>query len=272
MTENEINNEKISKEISPSELEAHPELSHEIKKKEPRLSKYMREHRRTQIPARHIWLLNHQLVTNLIMGFSIILGLLFLYFGVMGALTIIGLTEQNVWVIYDVMWIFGWKGSAITGFALIIIGIIILWSVPYYLLNNVQKADSYLIIGVGLGVLFGIIYIFVIFADLLSWLLDYLATNEVNPPYTYFYFPVLLSLLAVPLFRALSVRHIVLPPSEKQPEDYSVQLFRKEMRNWRDSHKRKFAEGHTRKWTEKRRHGHHKKRKHGDHKRWRRWE
>ena len=34
MTENETNGKKIVKEIPPSELEVHPELIHEIKKKE----------------------------------------------------------------------------------------------------------------------------------------------------------------------------------------------------------------------------------------------
>ncbi len=261
MNENETNNYKIIKDIPASELEAHPELTHEIKKKESRLSKYMRERRRSQIPVRHIWLLNLPIVTNIILVFSIILGLLFLYFGVMGALTIVGFTEQNVWVIYDVMWIFGWEGNAITGFVLIIIGVIMLWSVPHYFQNNVQKADSYLVISSGLGVLFAIIYIFVILADLLSWLVDFLTTNVVNPPDTYFYYPVLLGLIAAPLFRALSVRHIVLPPSEKQPEDYSTQHFKKEMKNWRDSYKRKhFGDNYGRR-NKKGKHRHHRRRK-----------
>jgi len=261
MTENETNGKKIVKEIPPSELEVHPELTHEIKKKESRLSKYMRDHRRSKIPVRHIWLLNLPIITNVILVFSIILGLLFLYFGIMGALTLIGLTNQNVWVFYDVMWIFGWEGSAITGFVLIVIGVIMLWSVPYYFLNSVQKADSYLIIGAGLGVLFAIIYIFVILADLLTWLLDFLATNIVNPPETYFYYPVLLGLLAAPLFRALSVRHIVLPPSEKQPEDYSTQRFRKEMKIWRDNHKRTHHKNGHRRGFQKGKNRHHKRRK-----------
>lgn len=263
MNENETNGNKIGKEIPQDELEAHPELTHEIMKKESRLSKYMKNRQRTRIPARYIWLLNLPLFTNLILGFSIILGLLFLYFGVMGALTIIGLTEQNAWAIYDVMWIFGWEGSAITGFALIVIGIIMLWSIPYYFLNNTQKADSYLIIGVGLGELFGIVYIFIILADLLSWLLDFLSTNEVNPPETYFYYPVILALIAAPLFRVLSIRHIVLPPSEKEPEDYSIQQYRKERKNWREDYKKQNEE-YFRKWSERRGHRRHKRR--------RRWE
>ncbi len=261
MVENEINDETIVKEIPPSELEVHPELTHEIVKKEPRLSKFMRDHRRPQIPVRYIWLLNLPIVTNVILAFSIILGLLFLYFGVMGALTIVGMTEQNVWGIYSTMWVFGWEGSAITGFALIIIGVIMLWSVPFYFLKSVQKADSYLIIGSGLGVLFAIIYIFIILADLLSWLLDILATSVVNPPETYFYYPIMLGLIAAPIFRALSIRHIVLPPSEKQPEDYSVQHYRKEMRNWKFNQKRKHLIKDQRKGSNKGRHRHHKKRK-----------
>ena len=256
MIEEETKNTEPTNGISPEVRETHPELSHEIKKSVPRFSKYMRQHRRKNYPVRYIWLLNLPIITNVIIGASIFLGMAYIYFGVMGALTLLGLTENKTWIFYQVMWIFGWEGNAVTGIALIIIGLIILWSIPYYLRDKTQQADSYLIIGSGLGVLFCIIYILIIFADLLIWLVNFLSTSVAQPPETYFYYPIMLGLVTAFLFRTLMIRHIVLPPTETQPEDYSVQRYRREMRQWKEDYKKMYQEEYNQRWQEWKDHRH----------------
>lgn len=212
------NEDSEESQYTPEELEAHPELYRKITKTK---RKKLWEKRRTHFEKQHHYRtikmvkeFNKPIYTHLIEGLSIVLGILFVAFGVIGGISIFGITENNTWPIYSATRFFGWEGNAITGFVLIIIGFVILWSIPFYLFNNTQKGDSYLIIGTGLGILFGAIYVFIILADILTAAVDALSNQSQFLIETFFYYPILLSLLSIPVFRILAIRHIVFAPTE----------------------------------------------------------
>ncbi|MHA1124059.1 MAG: hypothetical protein ACTSO7_04580 [Candidatus Heimdallarchaeota archaeon] len=201
------------------EDEDHPELTRVIQWRERRDRRSMRFTKRDHKMRRLADKLNQPQFTNRILGYNIILGLLFLAFGFLEALTLVGHTINNIWSIYSATSIFGWKGHAITGFALIIIGIIMLWSVPYYFRNKIQQGDSYLIIGSGIGLLFGIIYILIILADVLKGIVIGLANATPIIIETYLYPAILLAILAIPIFRLIAIRHVIGPSAEEDDED-----------------------------------------------------
>ena len=212
-------NDELKQDRILVENEDHPELTRAIQWRHRRDRRLMRftkhDHRRRKIADR----LNKPHFTNLILGFTIIIGILYILFGITGVLSLAGHTENTLWPFYSATSIFGWKGHAITGFALIIIGIIMLWSVPYYFTDKIQLGDSYLIIGSGIGALFGFIYILIILADVLKGIV--IGLSNVTPIIieTYFYPSILLAILAIPIFRIITLRHIV-APSEEEDEEY----------------------------------------------------
>ena len=202
-----------NKSIDQKEIEKHPELVPIIKEKKS-ISRF--ERRKKHISnIKMIQNVNKPYFTYIMFGYAIILGLVHIFFGVMSILTIFGISNQKIWNFYSSTWIFGWEKLAITGFVLIIVGIIILWSIPYYLMNSIQKADSYLTIGSGISILFGIIYILIIIADIISCIIDCVSVQQLVTLETYFYVPIMLGILIFPIFRVQMIRHIVLPPLEE---------------------------------------------------------
>ena len=205
------------------EDEDHPELTRAIQWRERRDRRLMRftkhDHRRRRLADK----LNKQHFTYWILGFTIILGMVYLFFGFASVLTLAGYTNKILWGFYSSTSFFGWKGHAITGVALIITGIIILWSVPFYFRNKIQQGDSYLIIGSGIGVLFGFIYILIILADILKGIVIGLSDATPIIIETYFYPSFLLAMFAIPLFRTIALRHFV-APTEEEDEEYEEDL------------------------------------------------
>jgi hypothetical protein len=184
------------------DIDTHPELSHSD------MVETFQQEKELHIPPKYIIFLNQPKITNVILGAAITLGLLYIAFGVMSLLSLLGI--RLGWSFYLATSLLGWQGQAVTGLALVFIGTVMLWSVPYYLLNRVQNADSYLTIGTGLGVLFGVIYLLIIVADVITGLVTALADNTTISIITFFYFPIILALLTYPVFRALIIRHHVL--------------------------------------------------------------
>lgn len=232
--------EESTKSIPTEDIERHPELSRSIeepvKTKRPRGYQY--------IPKQFIERLNKPLYTNLILGFSLILSLGYFTFGVLGAITNFGITESGSWQIFEATAILGWGQMRITGFILIIIGLIMFWSVPYYFTNKTQKADSYLVIGAGIGIIFGVIYILIILADVITAIITTISDSVAFKIETFFYIPIILAIFAVPLFRVLSIRHMVILPSMEEEEKPNSSLVKdevkkgppKEEKKWRFEH------------------------------------
>jgi hypothetical protein len=272
MKENKETEKKEPVKSIPSEdIEKHPELSR-VLEEPPKERRWRRKH---YIPKQFIERLDKQIATNLILGLSIILSLGYFTFGIFGVLANFGVSESSTWKLFETTAILGWNQMRITGFVLIIIGLIMSWSVPYYLSKKTQKADSYLVIGTGIGIIFGIIYLLIVLADVIVALVTRISDG---PPYqvvTFIYIPIILGVLSVPLFRILTIRHMVILPSideerkltavsagaefEEEPE---------EGKKWHFEHHqyerhRKFKH-HRRDWREERR-AH--KRKLGRHKR-----
>ena len=210
------NDEEQKQERIPVEDEDHPELTRAIQWRRRRDRRFMRFTKQDHKMKRLADKLNQPQFTNRILGYTIILGILYLAFGFLGALTLAGHTTNTIWPLYSATSIFGWKGHAITGFALIIIGIIMLWSVPNYFRNKLQQGDSYLIIGSGIGLLFGIIYILIILADVLKGIVVGLSSATPIIIETYFYPAILLAILAIPIFRLISIRHVIGPSEEDE--------------------------------------------------------
>jgi len=200
--------EKSTKSIPTEDIESHPELSRIIE--EP--AKPRRHRRQRYIQRQFIERLNKPLFTNLILGFSLVLSLVYFTFGVLGAITNFGIAESGSWQIFEATAILGWEQMRITGFILIIIGLIMFWSVPYYFTAKTQKADSYLVIGAGIGIMFGAIYILIIIADVITALVTTISDNVAFKVETFFYVPIILAIFAVPLFRVLAIRHMVVLP------------------------------------------------------------
>jgi len=89
---------------------------------------------------------NRPIYTNIILGLAILLSIVNVVFGMLGVIAIFGVRDDDAWIFYQNTAILGWEQLKITGFILIIIGIVMFWSVPLYLTNNTQQADSYLVI------------------------------------------------------------------------------------------------------------------------------
>ncbi|NPE08237.1 MAG: hypothetical protein GNW80_08145 [Asgard group archaeon] len=227
--------EESTKSIPAEDLERHPELSRAIE--EPLKSKRRRGYQ--YIPKQFIERLNKPLFTNLILGFSIFLSLVYFIFGVLGAISNFGITESESWNIYEKTAFLGWEQMRITGFVLIIIGLIMFWSVPYYLTTKTQKADSYLVIGAGIGIIFGGIYILIILADVITAVITTISDNVAFRVETFFYVPIILAIFAIPLFRVLAIRHMVVLPSmddEDKPYPTLEKEALKEEKKWHFEH------------------------------------
>jgi hypothetical protein len=237
------NDQKETKEEIPQEeIELHPELSRESIK-ETRPTRFPR-HR--YIPKEMVDRLNQQGYTNLVLGLAIVLGIIYIVFGILGILAIFG---EVSWSFYQTTKILGWNQLKITGFVLVVIGIVMLWSVPLYFLNKTQQGDSYLVIASGLGILFGGIYILVIIADILNALITAITESSAVKIVTFFYIPIMLAIVAIPLFRILVIRHMVVLPDVGEDMPISAKWrkhqrgghhFRKEWRTqWRKHFGRK---------------------------------
>ena len=267
-TNEEITEIKESTKSIPTEdIESHPELSRIIE--EP--VKPRRHRRRRFIPKQNIERLNTPLYTNLILGFSLVLSLGYFTFGVLGAITNFGITESGSWRIFEATAILGWEQMRITGFILIIIGVIMFWSVPYYFTTKTQKADSYLVIGAGIGIIFGVIYLLIILADVITAIITTISDNVAFKIETFFYVPIILAIFAIPLFRILSIRHMVVLPSLVEEEKPIPILEKgevaketpKEEREWHFEHhhyqKQRKHRQHRREWRDQRK-GHRRRR------------
>lgn len=209
-----------TKSIPTEDIEKHPELSRSIE--EP--DKPKRRMGFHIIPKQFIERMNKPLFTNLILGFSVILSLAYFTFGTLGAISNFGNTENVTWQIYETTAILGWEQMRITGFILIIIGVIMFWSVPYYITAKTQKADSYLVIGAGIGMIFGVIYILIILADVLTAVITTITDSTPFQVETFIYMPIILAVFALPLFRILAIRHMVVLPGmddEDEPDIFS---------------------------------------------------
>jgi len=212
-------NEEAKQDRVLVEEEDHPELTRAIQWRRHRDRRFMRFTKRDHKMKRLADKLNQPHFTTRILVYTIILGILYLAFGFISALSLAGYTSNTIWPLFSATSIFGWKGHAITGFALIIIGIIMLWSVPYYFKNKIQQGDSYLIIGSGIGVIFGIIYVLIVLADVLRGIVVGLANATPIIIETYFYYAILLAILAVPIFRLIGIRHVIGPSEEEENEE-----------------------------------------------------
>ncbi|HUT82607.1 MAG TPA: hypothetical protein VMZ29_15535 [Candidatus Bathyarchaeia archaeon] len=206
--ENKSSNTDVKEAKIEENLTDHPEITRSIKteKKDKRLHIFQK------IPKSYVEKLNQPIYTHIIFGVAVFFGITNITFGIFGILAIFGLKEENSWKIFDKMVILGWEQLKITGFILIIIGVIMLWSVPYYFLNKTQQADSYLVISSGISLLFGIIYLLIIFADIISAIVESVSNNNPLKITTYFYLPIILAILIFPLFRVLVIRHIIVLP------------------------------------------------------------
>lgn len=242
--------EEKLQEISQEDLEAHPELSIEVtKEKRPKREKMHR-----YMPKVIVDRLNKQSYTHLIMVLAIILGIANITFGILGILAIFGYKEETAWRIYQTLEILGWNQLKITGFILVIIGIVMLWSVPFYLTDKIQQADSYLVIAAGIGTLFGFIYILIIIADILNAVVLAITDQTSVSIETYFYLPIILAIVVIPLFRILVVRHmVVLPdvgkdvPLNRWSKFYHERSHWKGRHGWKKNHS-KWQFGYRRQW------------------------
>ncbi|MBK5112163.1 MAG: hypothetical protein KGD59_07680 [Candidatus Heimdallarchaeota archaeon] len=255
--------------IVPSEdVEIHPELSRIIE--EP--IKPRRHRKRHFVTKKRIEQFNNPLITKIILGFSIVLSFVYITFGILGILAIAGLKESGSWQIYEATSILGWNQMKITGFILVIIGIVMFWAVPYYLSDRTQKGDSYLVIGAGVGVLFGGIYLLVILADVLIAAVTAVTESVVFQVETFFYIPIILSILAIPLFRILTIRHIIVLPG--MDDEFGAQGILETKDNAEEpkhqnekwQYKHHYPKKHQRVHGSERRHMREKHRKHRRHK------
>ncbi|NHJ48565.1 MAG: DUF308 domain-containing protein [Asgard group archaeon] len=237
--------QEVKEDIPQEDLELHPELSRETSK-EARPAR-LRMHR--FVPKEMVERFNRTSYTNLILSLAIIMGIIYLVFGILGIIAIFG---DDVWNFYIATKILGWKQLKITGFILVIIGIVMIWSVPLYILNKTQQGDSYLVIASGLGILFGGIYLLIIIADILSAAVIAITESTSIHIETFFYIPIMLAVVVVPLFRILVIRHMVvlpdvgknIPISAKWKKQHGGRHhFHKQWRShWRKHHRHKKKE------------------------------
>ena len=149
---------------------------------------------------------------------SIAFSLIFMTFGVLEFMTAFQATEE--WVLFTNTSILGWTGEFMTGITLFIIGLLILWATPLYLMKKSQNANSFFLIGSGLGVIFGLVFIFIFIADIITVLVD-AAANATTLDFTDFsslYHPITYGIALVPIFILLflefrKVRKEALPAS-----------------------------------------------------------
>ena len=205
-------------------------------------------HRRKQyVTQEMVDRLNKPEVTTRLAWGALILGLVYLAFGIIGLISLFGISENRTWKFYSATSFFGWEGHALTSATQIIIAIVIFWSFPYYQKKEEQTADSYLAIGTGLGMIFGIIYLWIIFADITEALVSLLADGAPFHISTAFYTPLLLAALSVPFFETLMIRHrIIIKIEEKRQE-----IFEREMKKKVERRMEKF-EKWQRRWQGKR--------------------
>ncbi len=255
--------EEATKTIPREDIKKHPELSRAIE--EPEKQKRRAYH---FIPRQFIERLNKPLYTNLILGFSMILSLSYFMFGTLGALANLSNISAKLYSLFETTAILGWEQMKVTGFVLIIIGLIMCWSIPYYIRNKNQQADSYLVIGAGIGLIFGFIYILIILADVLAATISTITEGTQFHIETAFYIPIILAIFALPLFRILTIRHMVVLPDlaeskqsvsledrfeNKQPEKEKIwrfehhqyekhRKFRYERREWGDARRKAWLE------------------------------
>ncbi len=214
--EEENSTEEKKKIISTEEIELHPELTRTVD-----IEKKPKRKRRYYVPKEIIDHFNKPYYTNIILGAAILLGLANICFGLLGVLAIFGLSDENSWIIFQNTAILGWEQLKVTGFVLIIIGIVMFWSVPLYLMDKSQRADSYLVIASGIGILFGFIYVLIVIGDILTAVVSMATMNEPFAIQTYFYLPIMLGVIALPIFRVLAIRHMVELPERDDEVDYA---------------------------------------------------
>jgi hypothetical protein len=152
--------------------------------------------------------------------------------------------------------ILGWNQLKITGFILVIIGVAMFWSVPFYLINKNQQADSYLVIAAGIATLFGFIYVLIIIADILNAVVKAITDQTSVSIETHFYLPIILAIVAIPLFRILVIRHMVVLPDvgKELPQNRWSKFYRdrnhwKGHRGWK-KHRAHWRSSFRRKWRE----------------------
>ncbi len=138
--------------------------------------------------------------------YSIVLSLIFMTFGVLQFMTTFEATAE--WPLFANTSLLGWTGEFMTGIALVIIGLIILWSAILYFRGKNPEGNSFLLIGSGVGVVFGLLYVLVVVADIIAVLVD-AAAEAVAPDFTEFsslYFPILLGIISLPIFLLLFIK------------------------------------------------------------------
>ncbi|MBN1328378.1 MAG: hypothetical protein JXA54_02785 [Candidatus Heimdallarchaeota archaeon] len=237
-----ITNEKEADNVE--NLSVHPEITRSIKKVKQERSHHIFQ----KVPISFVEKMNEPIYTHIILGLAVFFGITNITFGIFSILAIFGLNEENIWPLYEKMVIFGWEQLKITGFILIIIGIIMLWSVPYYFLNKTQQADSYLVIGSGICLLFGVIYLLIIFADIISAIVESVSSNNPIEITTYFYLPIMLALITFPLFRVLVVRHMIVLPDllidDDEVNDNGVHYYGRShsLRKWGENYHKHYHE------------------------------
>jgi hypothetical protein len=204
------NNEEEQDSELEEQKDLHPELKH------LNHSRHYHYRRRPHISKRMIEKANSEQATKIIIFSAILFSILNLAIGIMNILSLIGIRENHTWAFYTKLRFFGWEGQAMTGIVNIIITLVIIWSLVYFFKNETQKGDSYLIIGIGLSMLFGYIYVLIVVADVISGLLA--AWENLTPIAieTYFYTPIVLAIIAFPLFRWLMIRHKMFIPFESR--------------------------------------------------------
>lgn len=222
---------------------SHPELA-----KQPTKRKKWFDRHFPILDEKTINRLNQDDVNNALLGISIFLGVVYLSFGILGVLTLVGITENRTWRIYQWTAFLGWEGQTMTGIALIIVAIVILWAIPHYYKGQIQNADSYLIIGTALGLVYSFVYVLIILADLLTVGINLLAGESSTSVMTAFYFPILLATFCLPVFLVLLARHrVILKHPRKMRGHFHPErpvrpwhfMPRTRRGTWRKSHRRK---------------------------------
>jgi len=241
--------------IPKEEVETHPELSVTIAKKK-KIVKIERKRKKHVITQEVVDKFNRRIVTNGIIGMSIFLAVIYFISGILGILSIFGIREGTSWTVYTKTAFFGWQQLKVTSFVLLVISIVMLWAIIYYFKKRNQEADSFLIIGSGLGSLFGVIYLLVILADILAALVTSATNAQSIHIETFFYLPILLALFTIPLFRILTIRHTVILPINSLNNWMEEELLEKQISPYHPTthRKRMFGRGHRkrrgRKWRE----------------------
>jgi hypothetical protein len=138
--------------------------------------------------------------------YSMILSLAFMTFGVLQFIFWLGKFDSVAtildWPLFANTGLLGWGEELVTGIALFIIGLIILWAPIQYFRKKIPEGNSFLLVSSGVGTIFGAIYVLIVVADVIAVLVDAAAEAAV-PDFAGFsslYYPILLGLVALPLF------------------------------------------------------------------------